>query len=263
MAKLLSKEDKQFLLNIKREDLGIKFITNLFSKRTKKEPGKFTIIEPRFKTTTRMHLDANEYINIEAVDTNVGIFLWNKIFVEGKIEQAIPNHYYNEVINKKYFGKLIDLISVGAMEGTIPIEPNLINFLKDYEFYSMKLSTIFCPSYSRALLETNDKVIKEKERLLKDADLSSLSNMANVEDALVAYAKKELGKDPGMTLFDSGARGSFENDYKNMNLVLGPVKNESNGTYDFVKSNYIHGIQKEDIVAAGNVVVNSAYPKAV
>lgn len=263
MAKLLSKADKEFLLNIKREDLGIKFITQLFSKRTRKEPGKFVIEEPRFSTKSLMHLGPNEYINKEAVDTNVGIFLWNKIFIEGKIEHAIPNHYFNEVINKENFGKIKEYISIGTMEKTIPVEPNLINFLKDYEFYSMKLSTIFCPSYSRALLETNDKVVKEKERLLADNDLNNLANMTKAEDALVAFAKKELGKDPGMTLYDSGARGSFGNDYKNMNLMLGPVKNESNNTYDFVKSNYIHGLQKEDLVAAGNVVVNSAYPKAV
>lgn len=66
-----------------------------------------------------------------------------------------------------------------------------------------------------------------------------------------------------MTLFKSGSRGSFEDNYKNMSIMIGPVKNPGTGKYDFVESNYVDGIEKKDLPAVGNSIVNAAYPKAV
>lgn len=264
MAKMITKEQKNELLSIKQEDLSVSALTKLFGKTTTKENGKFIIKEPKFDLRAPMHLDAGEYINKEAVDTTVGKFVFNKLMVEGMLESIIPNGYYNVVIDKKGFGKLLDIISEGLMMGKIQVEPTLIKWLKQYEFYGLKACTIFSPSYSEGLLRKNPKVQKEKERLLKDKEIKSTSDMTDIEDALVKSSKEILQKDSGMTLFDSGARGSFDNDYKNMNLMLGPVAIPgSDGEFDMVTSNYIDGLQKEDLVACGNSVVNSAYPKAV
>jgi len=260
---ILTQDMKLELLKLTRKDLTVTNITRLFSKHTKKENGKFEIIPPKFKTTTKMHLDANEFINKEPVDTTVGSFLWNKLFVEECIDVIIPNGYYNEVINKKTFSAVLNMVSDGLMTKKINTDPTLIEFLKRYEFYSLKLSTLFSPSYTQGLLELNSKVLKEKDRLLANNTVNNVQEMSRVEDALVAMAREELKDDPGMSLFDSGARGSFENDYKNMNLMLGPVGIPGTNEFDFVKSNYIQGLQKEDLVAAGNTVVNAAFPKAV
>lgn len=264
VIKKLSDDDKKRLLALEQSSLSISLISKLFGKTTKKEAGKFVIIPPEFDTRSPFHLNAKEYINQAPVDTTVGIFLFNKLMVEGMIENIVPNGYFNEVADAKGFGKLLDLISDGLMMQKIPIEPNLVKWLKHYEFYGMKTVTIFSPSYSEGILRSNIKIAKKKNELLKNREIKSTTDMTDIEDELVAYAKKELKYDSGMTLFNSGARGSFENDYKNMNLMLGPVSMPGEyGKFHMVTSNYIDGLQKKDIVAAGDSLVSAVYPKAV
>lgn len=264
MAKSLTAEDRQYLLSLKQEDLGVKLITRLFGKTSEKKDGKMIIHQPRFDTKSKLYLKKGEYINQKDVETTVGSFLFNKLMVENMLEDIIPDGYYNEVMNKKGFGKFLDYISQGLMEEELPINPNLTKWLKHYELYGMKLSTIFSPSYSQGMLKKNREVDKEKQILFKKNPNANLDKMVEIEDTVVSNARKKLKGDTGMTIFDSGARGSFENDYKNMNLMLGPVAIPGkDGEFDFVKSNYIDGLQKEDMVPAGNVIVNSAFPKAI
>lgn len=262
--KTVTKEEKTELLNLNQDTLTVSLISKLFGKTTSKKDGKFVVKEPKFNVRDKLYLEAKEYINLEAIETTVGSFLFNKLMIEGMLENVIPNGYYNEVINKKGFNKLIKIISDGLMSGKISVNPTLIKWLKQYEFYGMKVCTIFSPSYSEGLLRKNAEINKIKNKLLKDSDRSNTQKMTEIEDELVAKSHDILKDDTGLTLFDSGARGSFDNDYKNMNLMLGPVAIPgSDGEFDFVDTNYIEGLQKKDIVAAGNVCVNSAYPKAV
>lgn len=263
MAKPLSKEDKELLLSYRQESLTVPVITKLFSKHAIRENGKFQIMPPKFNVQSPFHLFAKEYINEKDVDTTVGSFLFNKLFVEGMLEPVIENGYFNEVVNKKGFGKLTDAISNGVMMGKISVEPTLIRWLKYYEFYSLKLSTLFSASYTEGMIKQNLSVVKEKERLLKTRKIESPKDMTDIEDELVAKSHDILKNDPAITLFDSGARGSFDNDYKNMNIMVGPVATPGKDEFTLMKSNYITGIQKEDIVAAANSLVNAAYPKAV
>lgn len=265
MAKGLTLEEKQELLALKQEELSVSLMSKLFGKTAKKIDGKWQIQPPKFDTKSPLHLDAGEYINQKEVDTTVGSFLFNKIMVEGMLEPVIPNQYYNEVVNKKGFKKLVGMLSEGLMMGKIQIDPTLIKWLKQYEFYGMKAVTIFSPSYTEGLLKKNISVTKEKEKLLKEkkGELSP-SEMTEIEDTLVKKSHEILKKDPGLTLYDSGGRGSFDNDYKNMNLMLGPVAVPGEeGQFDMITSNYIEGLQKSDLVAAGNMVVNAAHPKAI
>lgn len=265
MAKGLTIEEKHELLALKQEELSISIMSKLFGKTAKKIDGKWQIQPPKFDTKSPLHLDAGEYINQKEVDTTVGSFLFNKIMVEGMLEPVIPNHYYNEVVNKKGFKKLVGMLSEGLMMGKISVDPTLIKWLKQYEFYGMKAVTIFSPSYTEGLLKKNVSVMKEKQKLLKEkkGELSP-SEMTEIEDTLVKKSHDILKNDPGLTLYDSGGRGSFDNDYKNMNLMLGPVAVPGEeGQFDMVTSNYIEGLQKSDMVAAGNMVVNAAHPKAI
>ena len=262
-SKVISDADKTALINLSGLDLSVSNITKLFGWTAKKVDGKMVRIAPRFNTMDLVHLNPKEYINIEAVDTTVGSVLFNKLFVEGSVELTIPNHFFDGEVTSKRFNALLGYIEKGLRDGVITVEDHLLKFLKNYEFYSMKLVTVFSPSYTKALFQTPPSIKKKKAEVLASQKDDSLSEMVRMEDELVAFAAKELDKDPGMTLFKSGARGSFDNDYKNMNLMVGAVKNEATGGYDFIKHGYLEGLKKEDIVAAGNIIVNSAFPKAV
>lgn len=259
----ISDEDKAFLLQMTPHDLSVTNITRLFGWTAKKIDGKFTRIPPRFKTTDWLILKDNEYINQKGLETTVGSVLFNKLYIENKVEEAVPNHFFDGEVTNKQFNKLLGYIEKGVMNGVLKVQPNLLDFLYAYEFYSMKLVTVFSPSYTPGLFQSNQNIRNKKKEALANQKTGNLDEMVAIEDDVVAYAKKELKDDPGMTLFDSGARGSFENDYKNMCLMVGAIKNESNGEYEFIKHGYLEGLKKEDWVGAGNIVVNSQYPKSV
>lgn len=145
----------------------------------------------------------------------------------------------------------------------IPVVPTFTQFLKDYEFWGLKGATIFCPSYSMNIIKPSKKIMELKKDGLEKADLTELNQMVQFEDSLVAAAKKEMNKDLAYSLYESGARGSFDNDYKNMSIALGPVLNASTGEYRYVSNNYIDGMEKEDLVSMGNSIVTSSLPKSV
>lgn len=260
---IATREMKNELLMLKKEELTISKLTYLFGKTTKKESGKFILQEPKYKTNMKLFLKAGDYINKKDVETNIGIFIFNKLMIENRFEKIVPDGYLNEVVTKKTFEKLMGWISTGVMNKTISINPEVIDFLKDYEFYGLKAVTIFSPSYSMGLIKPNQKVEKDKKEYLKNHEIKSIQDISRYEDKIVADAKKITKDDPAMALYDSGARGSFDNDYKNMTISVGGVQNPITGQYDFIDSNYITGLQKKDLVAAGNLIVTSEFPKAV
>lgn len=265
----LSEEKKKRLLAMKQEDMKVSSITRLFTKSAKKvtENGKsrFIVAEPEFDLRDTFNLKAGEYINTEDISTSVGRFLFNKLIIENTISSIIPGGYYNKVFTKKSWDELAKYISNSIMEGQLPID-NLVRYLKAFEFYGLKLVTCMSPSFSQAVLKPNPEVQKEKKKLLEELDKKenpTLKDYTDIEDKLIDTAKKAIGDDPAMSLYNSGSRGSFDNDYKINTVIVGPVKNCATGGYDFMKSDMIEGLRKEDIPKAGNMVVGASYPKAV
>ncbi len=262
-ANMIPEDLKARLLKYKKEDMTVKLITELFANRAK--PGNaFEVIPPVFNTQWKMNLKANEYINTTPVSTTVGIFLFNKLLVEGGISTVIPGGYYNVTITKKTFSIFLDYIAQGIMNAKISIKPTVYEFLRDYEFWGLKLVTIFSPSYTMELIKPDSALSKLREGMFnQDTSNATIAEMVQMETELLDQAKKSTDGNPGRTLFDSGSRGSFDNDFKNMFISVGPVQNPITGEYDFMKSNYLDGISKEDLVAAGNIIVNAEYPKAI
>lgn len=255
---------KQELLSLKYKDITISNITLMFGNHGgKDENGKFTIKEPKFRTTDTVHLKAGEWINKNDEKTNVGIILFNKIFLEPELYKFFDTGMVNKTMTKKEFNKFYDAISNLMRTEKIPVVPTFTQFLKDYEFWGLKGATIFCPSYSMNIIKPNKKVMDIKKERLEKTPLTDMKQMVLFEDSLVEEAKKEMIKDPAYSLYASGARGSFDNDYKNISIALGPVLNASTGEYRYVSNNYIDGMEKEDLVSMGNSIVTASLPKSV
>lgn len=261
---------KKELLSLTKQDLTVPFIVSKVSKTTKIEvnpdTGKrmFQIKQPEWDLQAKMKLTAGEYINTEDVDTTLGSFLMNKLLIEGTIESVIPGHYYNEPLSKKNFEKIVEKVSMAVMENRIAIDPNVVNFIKAFEFYGLMLCSALSPSFTPNVFSVEDDIRAKRDKMFADkGDKLTLADAVKIEDTLTTEARKKLKGDPGMTLFDSGSRGSFEDNYKNMSIMVGPVKNPATGKYDIVKSNYIDGMHREDLPALANTIVNGAYPKAI
>ena len=269
VGKILKDEDKKALLALDSKSINIDDLTKLIGYSTKMEKDengknkKFVTIEPRFNLRDKFVLEANEYINQTQVNTTVGIFLFNKLMVEPYISNIVPNGYYNEVCNKKVFGKLSDMVAKAILDKKLDINTQVIPWLNAYEFWGLNLVTIVSPSFSMELITPNKELMALKEKLLAEAPDKSLNALTSIEAQLVKKADELTRGTPGKYLFDSGARGSFANDFKNMSISIGVVENPVTNDYDFMNSNYISGISKEDIPAAANSIVNAEYPKAI
>lgn len=264
MANRLPDHLKQELIRIKPDQIDLDFLSNNFGWRMTKKDGKVEKIPPKFHTGWHVHLEANEYINQRAVDTNCGIILFNKLMIEGRFEKLFDNHFYNEVIDKGKFNKFKKTIDDATRNKTIEINPTYVEFLKIYEFYGLAAVTIFSPSYSMNIIVPNKDVIKARDETVANLKgTTELTKMVEEEDKLVQLAKSKLKDDYGYSLYAAGARGSFDNDYKNISLALGPVQNLITGEFKYVKHNYINGMEREDLVSMGNSLVAAEYPKAV
>ena len=264
---VLSNELKKELLALKSKDLTINKIAELFGNTTKldrkSKKSVFDVKEPKFNPRAKFTLQAGEYINRETITTSVGIFLFNKLMVEGMLEDVVPGGYYNEICDKKRFEKLTDMVAAAIMSQKIQIKPTVVDFLNAYEFWGLGLVAVFAPSYSMETIVPNKELEAKKNELLKNAPDNKLATLSEIEQTLIKEADRLTEGTPGKFLFESGARGSFSNDFKNMAISIGPVENPITGEFEFMKSNYMEGIKKEDIPIAANIIVNAEYPKAI
>ena len=246
-------------LAMKHEDIGVKKLAELFGTNYNANTKK--IEDPKYKTGMKLHLNAGEYINKEAVDTTLGIFMFNKILVEPYISKVIPNGYYNEVLTSKKAKALFNIVGNAAMYGRISPE-ELWPFLRAFEFYTTKSVTIFCPSYTSNILIPKKELLDQKDKFFKENNNPSLAEMEELENNLTDQASKMLENDPGYPLFASDARGSVADNYKVMSVMVGPVLNPATGEWERIESDYISGIKKNELTQAGNMVINGVYPKA-
>lgn len=261
---------KKELLSMNKRDLTVDFIISKVAKTTKsgKDPntGKrtFKVTPPAWDLQSTCSLKAGEYINTEDIETTLGSILYNKLLIEGTIESVIPGHFFNEVSTKKAVDKIVRWVSNAIMEEKIPINPNVVNFIQAFEFYGLMLCSALSASFTPGIFSVDDRVRAKRDELFaKYNNDPSVTEAAHIEDELVKYAKSLLKDDPGMALFDSGSRGSFDDNYKMMSIMAGPVKNPATGKYDVIKSNYIDGVERKDLPALANTIVNAAFPRAV
>ena len=265
-----SAQVKKELLSLTPDEYTVSLIVSKIAKTTKnvKDPttGKrhFQIKPPEWDMQAKVHLKAGEYINKEDIDTTVGSIILNKLLIEGKIEPIIPGGFYNEVMTSKAFDKLLEHVSTSLMDGKIPLQPNVVSFLQSFEFYGLMLSSSISPSFTSNTMKVQSQIRDKRDELFaKYGDTPDLNEAIKIEDELNKEAEKILKGDPGMRLYDSGARGSFKDNYKNMAIMVGPVKNPATGKFDIVKNNYIDGVKKKDLPAIANIIVNAAYARAV
>lgn len=264
---------KDFLLRLKKEDLTVEFIAQNFANTTKVErdaSGKKTFVTqpPKYNILDKINLKAGEYINTEDIQTTVGRILFNKLVIEGFVDSVTPGGYINQPITKKFFeGFMSNVVAKAVMEDRLPVEPNVVKFIQYFEFYGLKLCPMFAPSFTPGFFDPDPEIQEKKNELLEkargDDGKIALVDAVRIEDTLIDETKKKKKKDPAMILFDSGSRGSFADNYKNMSIMVGPIKNPATGKYDVVTGNFMDGVSKEDIPAMSNAIVNAAYSRAV
>lgn len=263
MAKITDK-DKQYFLNLKPEDITAALLFDLFGDKANVVDGKVVKEKSKYSFQDTMDLKAGEYINKEDVTTNCGLFIFNKIIVERELVEVLG--YLNNPVNKKELERIDGLMAKALLVDKIDTNI-MMNYTNRIQWIGMKLNSLITVSFTPNTFKPLPKVMYAKHKLLKEnkeaVEKGDPVALTKIENQLLEIAKKELEGDPGMMLYDSGARGSFGNNYKNMCVMKGPVMNPNTGKYDVVETSFMEGIQKKDIPSMGTSVVSGSYPKAV
>lgn len=259
--RITSPKDIEYLVNIKEKDITTSFIMDTF--------GEFETGQ-RFRPYDIIEIPANSYgpegkKNKKPFITTVGIWIFNKYFIEEDLFDIFK--YINKTIDKKMYGKLNNDLSVAVLEDRLPLES-----MKRFNMKTQKCMpyiSILAPNYTDKMLTCTEVINKKKKELykkyeeqIKKGDEIAASRM---EKELLDFAIEYMGDDPSMDMFISGARGSIGNNFKNMFVMKGVIKDpdpNAKQKYNVAMSNYIDGISPDEYALFANSLAAGPYARA-
>lgn len=260
------KDDIEFLLNLKEEDITTNLIMELFGdfgKYQKFNPYDIiTVPAGRYGNTL---LDGKKKYNKNDFTTTVGRLIFNKYFIECEPELLGFLGYVNKNITKKVYGSIFDSLGYAVIEDKISIDVYKKFCKKSQKF--MPYVSILSPNHSDNMLTITKKINKKKEELIK-ANQEAFDNgdvkiVDKVSKELLEYARELMKDDPAMDMFLSGAGGSFENNFKNMFIMRGSVQDpDPKKSYNIITSNYVDGISKDEYSKIANTLAAGPYSRA-
>lgn len=255
----------QQLIDKKPEEFTFDFLVDLFADLTDIEAGKNTKVK---KSSYR----PNDIVNIRTPylgftgKSTLGRLVYCKIIVEGCGLDKIFS-YINYTIDQDKNNDVHEhMIAVGLKENKVTID-QLYKYIDTRDWLGFELHAVITTSFTMNVLkkpkevkQLQDKLIKQNKSRIEAGDVKVAEE---IEKALIAKTKEVLKDDIGMDLYNSGARGSVNNNLKNMNLMRGAIKDSATGKYDIITGSLMDGLEKKNMSAHSNAIVEGAYPKAV
>jgi hypothetical protein len=220
---------------------------------------------PRFNTYDTVEIPAGKYgidkhKNKKPFTTTVGLWVFNKAFIE-PVSNVLG--YINETVNGDKYDDINQTLSYALLEDKITVD-QLKDFIMQTQIL-MGCASAICPSHDMdILLLTNQAEIKKKELEKKYADRIAQGDivaMKAVEDELTAWAKQQLKDSESADMYNSGARSSWGNNFKNMYLMRGPLKG-TDGNYTYTSSSYMSGMKKDEYSAVNDSAVGGPYSRS-
>lgn len=259
---VVNDKDAAYFINLKSEDININMLTDLFGDSYNAENKK--VSKSKFNTTDIISLKAGDCMSKAAIKTTLGRVIYNKIIIQPAFGGQFG--YINEIINKKGISKLEETLAQALMNDTITVE-QMFKYLDNTQWLGANFNHVLTPSFTLKTLKPIKKITDDRDMLLKKnkdrIDSGDVATAVSIENKLIKDAKELLKDDIGMDLFNSGARGSFENNYKNTSIMKGTTYNPISGKFEVIGTSLIEGVGKEHMHLQGNSIISGSYPKAI
>lgn len=259
-------EDIDFLINLKEEDITTSMIMELFGDfQNHQRFNPYDILRVPVGAYGGKLPDGKEKKNKNEFVTTVGRLIFNKYFIECEPELLNFLGYINQDVGKKMYGKIFDKLGYAVMEDDISIDVYKRFCKRSQKF--MPYVSILAPNHSDNMLTITKKINKRKEELIK-ANKEAIDNgdvmvIDRITKELLDYSKELMQDDPAMDMFNSGAGGSFENNFKNMFIMRGSVQDpDPRKSYNIITSNYIDGVSKEEYSKLANTLAAGPYSRS-
>ena len=219
---------------------------------------------PRFNTYDTIIIPKGYYgsskKNKNEFKTTIGLWVFNKSFIEpfshilGYINETITSGVYADINSKLSYALLEERITVDELKDFI-VQSQII----------MSCASAICPSHTMDILLLTNKADKKKKELEKqykeELENGDLSAVKEIENQLIDFAKNELKDSECVDMYNSGARSSWGNNFKNMYLVKGSIR-KTDGSYDYVSSSYIEGLKPKDFAKTNDSAVGGPYSRS-
>lgn len=265
-ARVLKEDDVKFFTSIEPKDYTFTLVTDLFADYTTMSDDKRTStdIKSKYNYTDIIDLNPSQSPTKKSLRTTLGRYvLYRALISYCELEDIIP--FFDKPIEKNYFKSIEKEIAYAYQTDKINTD-TIKKYIDTRDWIGYQWHTIFCTSFSPAVIKIHPEVRKLKNQLLTqykdELDKGDAVVSEKIEKALVDKTKECFKGDLGMDLYNSGARGSLENNYKNNYLYRGAVENPLTGGYDIIRSALSDGLKKEDIPSTSNSILSGAYPKA-
>lgn len=256
------------LLLLKQSDVSYSLIMRLFGDFNGKSfCNPYDTFEVPAKTFSYITLDGKEVSNSESFITTIGLWIFNIFFINGFGFSGIFDGYINENINAKKFNSINQKLVYALAEEKIDIA-TYKKFLNYTQFF-MPFETILSPTYSEKVLTFSKTIEKKKNELIKANqeafNKGDIATVEKVEKELIDFAKEYLKDDPGLDAFLSGAGGSMENNFKNLFIMKGVVRNPdptAKQEFNVIESNFINGVKSSEYTLLANTLAAGPYARA-
>lgn len=258
---------KQRILSAPIEEFTKDFLESLFANYYDKET--LTVKEAPFDPTTPITLTHAEYPYVkESIETSLGMLFMNRFLLEfiGAIKHM---GYWNIELNKKGLAKLDTALNNLVITDQIDTT-TFGQYIDRRDQLGFQSAAFLSTSISASLVRPMQNVNQRKMELVEEYHDQLASNdptqqilaTNKIEEELMGMVRKNLAEDYGYDMYQSGD-GNLDNNYKNINVMVGPVFNSITGRFDVVDSSLMDGIKKKDIPASANNIVAGAYPSAI
>lgn len=265
---LNSKTLVDMMCNLKQEDISSSLVMKLFGsfkgKKLCNHYDTFTVPVGCYSFEN----DKGKIVsNKTPFVTTFGIWIFNIFMISGLGMAKIVGGYINENLTKKSFNKIHQQILNALIEDKIDVA-SYKKFITNIDFI-MPWETFLSPAQSEKLLSCTKEISKMKAKLIKENQAAVDSGdpvvVEQIEKKLLDFALEYLKDDPALDGYLSGAGGSIGNNFKNMYVMKGVVRDPDPNTskeYNCAVSSFIDGIAPEEYSLLANSLSGGPYSRA-
>ena len=254
-----------YLLDLREEEINYDFIMNLFGEfkgQTMAHPyDLYYIPKGRF---TYKDQDEKEKSNKNDFVTTIGGWIYNVILRDLGLTKITG--YVTDTVKKGVYKRIEKQLSYAIIEDRLDTE-TLAKY-EDKMQWMMPFEDILSPCHTEKMITCTKILNKKKAELLKKnkeaIENGDITVIEQIEKELLDFAKDYLKDDDCMDTIDSGAGGTFGNNFKNMYVMKGSIRDPDPNTkkpYKVVTSNYIDGISADEYSTIAGSIAGGAYSR--
>lgn len=198
--------------------------------------------------------------------TTIGLWVYNVYFFRDDGLADIVDGYVDFTVNDRRYKTIDQKLSWALLEDRISSE-QFRRYMEKTQFM-MPFEAILSPNQTEKMLTCTKVMNKKKQELYqkykKDIDAGNTAVAEKMEKELLAFAAEYMKDDPSMDTLESGGGGSFGNNFKNMFLMKGAIRDpdpNAKQQYKVALSNFMDGVSADEYSLIANSLAAGPYAR--